>query len=291
MLSNSKSSKDSLLKTPLKVLKDIDQFGAPVPSHNLRGETKLNTRLGGCLTLAVLAVTLAFGLFKLEHMLRKKNPSIVKNDVTLTPGSDGYRLDLGDPDFMLAVIMTDVSNRAKDDPKYIQYVAVYVEHIGESTKMENYPMPKCTEEDLARFYSMQGEAEAAFQTFKDSLFCLHPKVYEKQLYGQWESQRFSSLLINIISCDQQYEAFDGTIHGGGDECEMDEMNTRYYMGIEANIYTVLNNGNFNADSYGAESISRQAQIKRSYLLQHELFYQGIYLDCKKHTVSDETAYV
>ena len=75
--------------------------------------------MGGCLTLAVLAVTLAFGLFKLEHMLKKKNPSIVTNDVALDPGSDGYRLDLGDPDFMLAVIMTDVSNRARDDPKYI----------------------------------------------------------------------------------------------------------------------------------------------------------------------------
>ena len=61
-----------MLKTPLKLFKQIDFFGASVTSHNLKGDTKVNRRFGGCFSLVILVVTLSFGFFKLEHMHTKK---------------------------------------------------------------------------------------------------------------------------------------------------------------------------------------------------------------------------
>ena len=57
-------------------LNGLDMFGAPVPGLNVQGKAVINTSLGTLISIVVFLLTLLFSLFKLQHMLMKKNPSV-----------------------------------------------------------------------------------------------------------------------------------------------------------------------------------------------------------------------
>ena len=68
-------------------LKELDYFGDPIPSFNLRGETEVKTSIGACLSIIVSICTLAFSLIKLEHLVTRKNPALVMNEVPNEQGT------------------------------------------------------------------------------------------------------------------------------------------------------------------------------------------------------------
>ena len=63
----------------LKKIKNIDFFGAPVPTFNIGGKTNVPTWLGSIISILILGMTFMFGLIKIEHMAIRKNPEIIKN--------------------------------------------------------------------------------------------------------------------------------------------------------------------------------------------------------------------
>ena len=42
----------------------------------------------------------------------------------------------------------------------------------------------------------------------------------------------------MFACASQYIAFDGTVHGGGDECEWDFDQMRNYLGEQVGLLTL-----------------------------------------------------
>ena len=57
-------------------LQSFDFFGKQVPTFSLGGETKVNTKLGGLVSLIIMYTTLLFALLKWKHMQEYKNPNI-----------------------------------------------------------------------------------------------------------------------------------------------------------------------------------------------------------------------
>ena len=56
------------------VITSIDGFGADVPSFNLKGETKVNTLLGGVVTALILLLTLGYSILKAIQLTSRSNP-------------------------------------------------------------------------------------------------------------------------------------------------------------------------------------------------------------------------
>ena len=51
-------------------------FGKRVPEINIQGQSEINTSFGAFVTITIIALTISFGLVKLEHLLQRKNPVI-----------------------------------------------------------------------------------------------------------------------------------------------------------------------------------------------------------------------
>ena len=65
------------------------------------------------------------------------------------------------------------------------------------------------------------------------------------LYGSWKSGGNSTALsFDLLPCASRYTAIDGTVHGGGDDCEWDFDKHREYMGTQFSIVALYNRGTF-----------------------------------------------
>ena len=69
----------TLLKTTTqKGLHKVDFFGTPVPALNLGGKEKINTSLGGVLSIGLISLLVLFASTRLEHLLQHKGASVVE---------------------------------------------------------------------------------------------------------------------------------------------------------------------------------------------------------------------
>ena len=105
----------------LKTLKKIDIFGAPIPALNLRGERRVNTAVGSMVSILVFTTTLLFGLLKLQHLIEKKNPTIM---VVNSPLNANETFDTGSNDFMMAFAVSDfneLSDKMLSNPRYVRW--------------------------------------------------------------------------------------------------------------------------------------------------------------------------
>ena len=59
-----------------RVLERFDAFGSKLPPFNLKGKTKVHTRLGGIVSLLIMSVTLMYGSIKFMHLLSRHNPNM-----------------------------------------------------------------------------------------------------------------------------------------------------------------------------------------------------------------------
>ena len=57
-------------------LQQIDGFGEPLPTFNIRGQEKVNSRVGGIATLLIIFLVAVFGGLKLQQMLEHRNPNL-----------------------------------------------------------------------------------------------------------------------------------------------------------------------------------------------------------------------
>ena len=58
------------------LLSKVDNFGKEVPRINIKGETAINTPVGGCLTILTILTTLVYALIKLDMLYERSNPTI-----------------------------------------------------------------------------------------------------------------------------------------------------------------------------------------------------------------------
>ena len=67
-------------------VKELDFFGAPIQSFNLRGQTEIKTSTGACLSIIISVCILAFSLIKFERLVTRKNPTVTVNESPLEAG-------------------------------------------------------------------------------------------------------------------------------------------------------------------------------------------------------------
>ena len=54
----------------------MDFFGKDLPTFNIKGEGRVNTAFGGCISSSILMLTLAYTLLKLSDLYTKDNPVV-----------------------------------------------------------------------------------------------------------------------------------------------------------------------------------------------------------------------
>lgn len=133
------------------LLKKIDQFGRPLPTFNLNGETEAQTVLGGVVTFAIIVIILLYGSLKLDHMSTKHNAnvtSVLEPDVF----DQNDAMNLNEIGFRLAFSVRGFYDKQlKDDPRYVKYLAK-IEGIKDGESFDKrIPFHKCTDEDWNEF--------------------------------------------------------------------------------------------------------------------------------------------
>ena len=145
-------SKNSHYFNPITVIKKIDFYGKPVPGFTIDGEDTVQTAIGGVLSAITMFVTVAFGLFKLQHLVRYYNPAIntfelinaLEDGQVFDPVSEGWTMAFGLEDY--------TTKEIKDDKKIIKWLVRYlVYENSEIVEQRVMPLHACTEYDFAQF--------------------------------------------------------------------------------------------------------------------------------------------
>ena len=136
--------------------KKFDIFGRDIPSFNIKGKDTIQTIPGVVVSILIGLLTLAFGILKFEHLVRRRHPFI---NETSSPLIKGTSQKLSDENFMMAFSLESFDRSASlDDPRFIRwYAATYT--VEEGIWTSNYHLlDKCTEADFEKFYQPENEA-------------------------------------------------------------------------------------------------------------------------------------
>ena len=154
------------------VVHGFDSYGKDIPAFNMGGQSQITTICGGLVSIFVLFLTIVYASIKGQHLLEKKNPTIIE---TVLPNAiDGSTMiPLNDINFRAAFSVTGyLDGEVKNDSRYVKWV---VRHRGnvDGVHFENIlGIHPCTEEDYAEFNPIKSSSEETFESFKDKLFCL-----------------------------------------------------------------------------------------------------------------------
>ena len=149
-------------------LKSFDSFGKEVPAFNIKGESRVNTALGGLLTCAILTVSLIYSVIKIVQMVNGDNPII--SDLML-PSHYGPedKLNLNEINFRLAFSIEGfVIRERKDDPRYVKWFVRLYGKKNETRFETHIPFHTCTDEDYDSFYPIIPRQVASLERIRAS---------------------------------------------------------------------------------------------------------------------------
>lgn len=133
------------------VFRNLDSFGKDVPAFNIKGETKVNTAVGGVISTFIITLVLIYASIKLNQLINRDNPNINETDI-----ADHYsiedRIDLNDINFRMAWSVEGVlDEQNRDDPRYVKWIVRMIGKENGTWYEKILPHHKCTEEDYAQF--------------------------------------------------------------------------------------------------------------------------------------------
>ena len=106
----------------LSFLLNIDMFGAPVPTFNMRKQGTIKTSIGTVMSILIMGMTSIFALLKLQKLFQRTRPDVVS--FTDEQAFDAtFRYSVRDNGVMFAVSIENYLEGAKNDPRHIQWVA------------------------------------------------------------------------------------------------------------------------------------------------------------------------
>ena len=127
-------------------IRSMDSFAKDIPAFNINGQSQVQTLVGGCLTLLIFILTFSYATSKMIDLSQKKDPfitqSVVKDFYNPSKG-----LNLNQANFRFAIGATNFSSEAKNDPRYIKWIARLVYFQDGEEKEKVFPVHKCTQED------------------------------------------------------------------------------------------------------------------------------------------------
>ena len=87
-------------------LRSLDNFGRSIPAFNIKGNSTVNTVVGGFLTFAIMTLTLGYATAGIIDLINKEDPiineTIVKNYYTMRNG-ESLDLKQGNQAFAIGV--------------------------------------------------------------------------------------------------------------------------------------------------------------------------------------------
>lgn len=144
------------------MLLSLDLFGAPAPTFNIRGETKVRTYFGAVLSTMIITVTLLFSLVKLEHLLSKHNPTVnTFEDKNVFGTADVYK-PASSEEFMMAFAVTSEKDawKVKHDPRFVKWLAYQRTVLNGEETYNEVPLHPCTEEEYTLFHEPEDDDTA-----------------------------------------------------------------------------------------------------------------------------------
>ena len=138
-------------------LQQIDGFGEPLPTFNIRGQEKVNSMVGGVATLLIICLVAAFGGLKLEQLLKHRNPNLSTYAKDVQTGST---MNLNDRKFRVAFAVEPyyAPHFLLNDPAYVKW---YFRKWGkkDGVSYEKLLQPHiCTDEDYAEFFTISEQS-------------------------------------------------------------------------------------------------------------------------------------
>ena len=165
-----------------KVITGIDSFGRELPAFNLRGEAKVNTLVGGVITIVIFALTLSYAVIKAIHLSSKANPQINENLIPFFFEAT-HKVRPSEINFRAAFSIESYYTRLPiNDPHYVKWIAKYITSVDGKHIQTVLPFHKCTAEDLAQFNPVSPQSEKFFREItgdeRRGLFC----------FDEWDDQ-------------------------------------------------------------------------------------------------------
>ena len=59
----------------------LDRFGQPIPAFNMKGKDKVNTSVGGVMTLTIITLTLGYFVIKFQEILEGSDKTVNYNTI------------------------------------------------------------------------------------------------------------------------------------------------------------------------------------------------------------------
>ena len=150
-------------------------FGTEVPTFNMKGQTKVKTACGACVSILIFITTLAFALVKMDHLVKHKNPNVTTN---VSPLEAGTKFSTASDGFMMAFAAVNTEKGAPlNDPRYVRWGFLHEYHMDEDEiyKKTLGLLHPCTEEELLRLDPPENQylaEDIKSQQNSGNLFCM-----------------------------------------------------------------------------------------------------------------------
>ena len=190
-----------------RVISGMDSFGMEVPNLNLKGETHVNTLIGGVVSALILMLTLAFAANTAIELVQPQNPSM--KEVTTKDYFDGsVLLDLRETNFKIAFSLYDIiGEKLLNDTSYVQ-VAAYVRTLtpeGDNLEILS-EYHECTESDYAQFNPTARWNNEVLKVWKErGLFCFEDFPTDTFIGGTKNSKFYKDIVIMAAPCNLDQE--------------------------------------------------------------------------------------
>ena len=164
---------------------------------------------------------------------------------------------------MVAVALEHWMEGAKDDPRYIQWVAILQYFVDGVETLQFYPTHTCTDEDFSRFYPVEGQSAIKVQALRaQGQFKCADLTKSTDIHGSWRTDdTYTAFEIGLFACATRIEMADGSSSGGHDECEWDHQKVREYLGMSPTAIILYNQVEFNSKEYGADRLEKKAKLR------------------------------
>ena len=106
-----------------EVFRSLDIFGKDLPTFILKGKSKVQTRLGGVISILIGILILMYASLKLTHLLDKHNP-VMSSFYKENYFESGEGIDLQERNVKIAFTIEDTfgTKKQKSDPRYVKWL-------------------------------------------------------------------------------------------------------------------------------------------------------------------------
>lgn len=187
-------------------LKQVDMFGAKLPTFNIKGHTKVLTVTGGILTSLLFIIFSGYALLKLTHLLDKHNPGI--SELKENNFYDfNTRVKMSEIGFKMAFSVEGYfDGKIKDDPRYVKLMArMYYKTDGRAHE-KILSLHKCTDKDWSEFdepaRGMQDQLDNIKNDPERGMYCLDKDEMEgREIYGDEKNQNHARVELFLLPCN------------------------------------------------------------------------------------------